>query len=201
MLGARTSRTGCGWTTGHLPSRIGRRDIRIRESRGISITVRAWTIPDTFGTTSADSNFLICARRSLSTTRRLGRILTEFWDSRWSALRAVLPNSTSKLGRKIKIMQRSVTQKMLFKRSPVCDGIMRVRLNKHKICKIVTYLYEDIFEFFKSQKLLKFYAHQHDVFKIILPPLCRILQSTQTCHLATLRAIIIMKPYSDFEKK
>ena len=94
-----------------------------------------------------------------------------------------------------------MTQKMRFSPNLACDGLMRLRLDKHKICKIVTYFYEDIFEFFKSQKLLKFYGHQHDVFKIILPPLCRILQSTQNPNSATLRWIIIMKPYSDFGKK
>ena len=58
---------------------------------------------------------------------------------------AVIPNLTSKLARKIKIMQRSMIQKMRFKPSPVCDGLMRVRLNKHKICKLINCFYEDIF--------------------------------------------------------
>ena len=65
---------------------------------------------------------------------------------------------TSIFARDSKIMQRGEEQKMLFRPNAACDGLMRVRANKYYPCEIVTYVYGDIFESFKSQKLSKFYA-------------------------------------------
>ena len=65
---------------------------------------------------------------------------------------------TSIFARDAKIMQRGEGQKMLFRPSAAWDGLMRERLNKYNPPKIVTYVYGYIFEFFKSQKLSKFYA-------------------------------------------
>ena len=65
---------------------------------------------------------------------------------------------TSIFARDSKIMQRGEAQKMLFRPSAAWDGLMRVRANKYYPCEIVTYVYGDIFEFFKGQILSKFYA-------------------------------------------
>ena len=65
---------------------------------------------------------------------------------------------TSIFARDSKIMQRGEAQKMLFRPSAAWDGLMRLRANKFYPCEIVTYVYRDIFEFFKSQNLSKFYA-------------------------------------------
>ena len=82
---------------------------------------------------------------------------TNFW-ALLGRLISVHCKMTSIFARDSKIMLRGEAQKMLFRPSAAWDGLMRVRVNKYYPCEIVTYVYGDIFEFFKSQKLSKFYA-------------------------------------------